>query len=58
VVERVLDFAETTDADLLVAGRQGLSFLTRLMVGSVTTALVRGARCPVLIIPEPSYPAA
>jgi nucleotide-binding universal stress UspA family protein len=57
VVERVLEFADSANADLLVAGRQGLSFLTRLMVGSVTTALIRGARCSVLVVPEPSYPA-
>ena len=57
VVERVLEFAESTNADLMVAGRQGLSFLSRLMVGSVTTALVRGARCSVLVVPEPSFEA-
>jgi nucleotide-binding universal stress UspA family protein len=57
VVERVLEFADSSNADLIVAGRQGLSFLTRLMVGSVTTALVRGAACSVLVVPEPSYPA-
>jgi nucleotide-binding universal stress UspA family protein len=57
VVERLLEFADSSSADLVVAGRQGLSFLTRLMVGSVTTALVRGARCSVLVVPEPSYPA-
>lgn len=54
VVERVLEFAERVNADLVVAGRQGLSFLTRLMVGSVTTALVRRAQCSVLVVPEPS----
>ena len=57
VVERVLEFAESTNADLMVAGRQGLSFLSRLIVGSVTTALVRGARCSVLVVPEPSFEA-
>lgn len=55
VVERVLEFAENTNADLVVAGRQGLSFFSRLMVGSVTTALVRGARCSVLVVPEASF---
>lgn len=55
VAERVLEFAESATADLIVAGRQGLSFLTRLLVGSVTTALVRGAQCSVLVVPEPSF---
>lgn len=57
VVERVLEFAGRNNADLIVAGRQGLSFLSRLMVGSVTTALVRGAQCSVLVVPEPSFAA-
>jgi hypothetical protein len=57
VVERVLEFADSANVDLIVAGRQGLSFLSRLMVGSVTTALIRGAHCSVLVVPEPSYPA-
>ena len=57
VVARLLEFAESSSADLLVAGRQGLSFFSRLMVGSVTTALIRGARCSVLVVPEPSHAA-
>lgn len=57
VVERLLEYAQGTKADLMVAARQGLSFLTRLMVGSVTTALIRGAHCSVLVVPEPSYAA-
>ena len=57
VAEGLLEFAERSNADLIVAGRQGLSFLTRLLVGSVTTALVRGAHCSVLVVPDPSFDA-
>jgi nucleotide-binding universal stress UspA family protein len=51
--ERILDFAVARRADLIVAGRRGIDALTRLVVGSVSTAIVRGAHCSVLITPEP-----
>ena len=54
IAARLLDFAESARADLVVAGRQGLNLVARLVVGSVTTALVRAATCSVLIAPEPS----
>ena len=50
----VLDAAHTLHADLVVAGAQGHSFVERLLVGSVSTALLRGAPCSVLIAPEPA----
>jgi len=53
IATRLLDLAESVHADLIVAGRQGLSLVARLAVGSVTTALVRGAACAVMIAPEP-----
>ena len=53
IAARLLDLAESVHADLVVAGRQGLNLVARLVVGSVTTALVRGATCAVMIAPEP-----
>ncbi|HEX8718099.1 MAG TPA: universal stress protein [Gemmatimonadaceae bacterium] len=53
-VEELLKFAESYGADLIAAGRQGHGFLERLLVGSVTTALLRGATCAVLVVPEPT----
>ena len=50
---RLLDLAESVHADLIVAGRQGLNLIARLVVGSVTTAIVREATCAVMIAPEP-----
>jgi nucleotide-binding universal stress UspA family protein len=38
------------DAWMLVAGSQGLGALGRLLVGSVTTALIHHAHCPVAVI--------
>jgi nucleotide-binding universal stress UspA family protein len=55
IAPRLLDFAEASRADLVVAGRQGLNFLARLAVGSVTTTLVRAAACAVLVVPDASF---
>ena len=53
--ERLLEYANAHSADVVVAGRQGLNLLSRLFVGSVTTALLRGATCSVLIAPAPTF---
>jgi nucleotide-binding universal stress UspA family protein len=53
-VPQLLAYAESHHADLLVAGRHGLNPLARLFIGSVTTALVRGTTCSVLVTPEPT----
>jgi hypothetical protein len=39
------------DADLLVVGRQGHSWLAEKLLGSVSAYCVRHATCPVVIIP-------
>lgn len=52
----LLELAEQTDADLIVAGSHGHGFLTRLMLGSVSQKLVRGARCSVLVAPPQAGP--
>lgn len=54
--ERLLDYASAHHVDLIVAGRQGLNRLARLIVGSTTTALLRSAHCSMLVTPEPSFP--
>lgn len=53
--ERVLDVAQAHHADLIIAGRRGLNAVSRFLVGSVTTAIVRGATCSVLVTPEPPF---
>jgi nucleotide-binding universal stress UspA family protein len=39
-------------ADLLVAGSRGYGPVRRLLLGSVSTLLVRQADCPLLVLPR------
>ena len=52
VVPEVVRYAAAQGAGLIACGRLGHSLLARVFVGSVSTALVRQATCPVLIAPE------
>lgn len=47
----LVDFAASSNADLVVSGTHGYGFFNRLVLGSVATQLVRGAPCSVLIVP-------
>jgi nucleotide-binding universal stress UspA family protein len=51
VGEELLAFAASHRADLLVTGAHGRTLVERLLIGSVTTKLMRAARCSVLVIP-------
>jgi nucleotide-binding universal stress UspA family protein len=53
----VLRIASEVGAELLAAGSHGIGFFGRVLMGSVSTRLVRGARCPVLIVPPHDVPA-
>lgn len=45
----IIDYAREIGADLIVMGRQGSG--SRLFFGSVSTKVIRGATCPVLVVP-------
>jgi nucleotide-binding universal stress UspA family protein len=49
--EELLKLSERIGADLIAAGSHGIGFFGRLLLGSVSTRLLRGAGCPVLIAP-------
>jgi nucleotide-binding universal stress UspA family protein len=51
-VGALLRYAEEQEADLIACGRRRHSIVERLLVGSVSTALIRGAPCCVLVAPE------
>lgn len=52
VSRTILEFAESVDADLLVAGSHGRGAIRRLIVGSVATRLLRETPCSILIVPR------
>lgn len=53
VVDHILDSAEANDADLVVMARRGHRDVLDALRGSTTERVVRGARCPVLVVPVP-----
>jgi universal stress protein A len=46
----ILEATEKLSADLVVVGTHGRTGLGRLVLGSVAEAVVRGARCSVLVV--------
>jgi nucleotide-binding universal stress UspA family protein len=55
----ILDAAEELQCDLIVVGAHGRTGPGRLLMGSVAEAVLRGARCPILMVktPVPDPPA-
>jgi len=51
--ELVLDVARAKGADLIVAGTHGRGMVERWLLGSTSSALLRGAECSVLLTPPP-----
>ena len=51
--EIVLALARVERADLVVAATHGRGALERMLLGSTSAALLRGAECSVLLVPEP-----
>lgn len=47
--ERIIEFAGSTNADLVVMGAYGHSKVRELVVGSTTTYVINHASCPVLL---------
>jgi nucleotide-binding universal stress UspA family protein len=49
----ILRAADELRCDLIVMGSHGRAGLARMIMGSVAEAVLRGARCPVLIVKTP-----
>ncbi len=52
-VEKLLEAAEM-GVDLLVLGSRGFGPVMRLLIGSVSSRVIRSAPCPVLVVPRPA----
>jgi nucleotide-binding universal stress UspA family protein len=50
IVDEIIGYLEQSPADLLVLGSRGLSTARRLLLGSVSDAVVHHAKCPVLVV--------
>ncbi len=48
----ILAFAREHDVDQIIMGTHGRRGASRLLMGGVTAAVLRGASCPVLVIPS------
>ena len=53
--QEVPAFAERNGADLVVSAAHGYGFLRRMMLGSVSAALIRQAPCSVLVVPGSAH---
>ena len=51
-VEKILQEARDQSAGLIVMGSHGHGALYELLVGSVTQGVIKGAHCPVVIVPS------
>ena len=51
-VQKLLEVAEG-GVDLLVLGSRGFGPVMRLLIGSVSSRVIRRAACPVMVIPRP-----
>ena len=51
VANRIIEFAERADADLVVLGTHGYGAAKRALVGGVASAVAREASCAVLLVP-------
>ena len=56
VIETILKEAEAFAPDLIVMGTKGKTNFDRLVMGSVTTGVIAGAKCPLLLIRSPYLP--
>lgn len=52
--QEILRYAARHPIDLIVLGTHGRTGLSRILLGSVAERVLRGARCPVLVVPAAS----
>ncbi|MBP1947505.1 universal stress protein [Virgibacillus litoralis] len=48
--DKVCEYAEDHEIDLIIVGSRGLGGVKKLLLGSVSTNIVHRAKCPILII--------
>ena len=53
-MDEILDLSEELDVGLIVTGSRGLGTLKRLVMGSVSSDVLRAANGPVLVFKRPA----
>jgi nucleotide-binding universal stress UspA family protein len=53
-VDKILSEAEQHQASLIVMGSHGHGAFYELLVGSVTHGVMKGAHCPIVVVPSAS----
>jgi nucleotide-binding universal stress UspA family protein len=51
----ILEMLDKLGCDLIVMGTHGRSWLKHFLFGSITEAVVRRARCPVMVVKSPAH---
>jgi nucleotide-binding universal stress UspA family protein len=51
LVDKIIDEATSQHADAIVMGSHGHGALFEFLVGSVTSGVLRAAKCPVMVVP-------
>jgi nucleotide-binding universal stress UspA family protein len=51
--EKIIDYAEKNNFDLIIMSSHGLSGITRWVMGSVADRVMRNSRVPILLVPTP-----
>jgi len=54
-VEKILQEARDQNAGLIVMGSHGHGALYELLIGSVTQGVMKGAHCPIVIVPSKAH---
>lgn len=49
-IDRIVHYAEESDIDLIVMATHGRSGIARVFMGSVASAVIRKAKCPVMAV--------
>jgi len=52
--EKIVNFAEEQNVDMIIVGSLGKGKFERLVIGSVSEKVVRHAKVPVLVVREPN----
>jgi nucleotide-binding universal stress UspA family protein len=52
-VEKIIEYAENVNADLIVMATHGRTGVSKVLLGSVAEQVVRKAPCPVLTLKQP-----